>query len=297
MERPSIELSALGFQAFITALLSLAYLGLWRQQRRAYFATWSAAWAVYAVRLGAISWYLVSRRPIGLFVHQAATAITAMLLLLAAVQFSHDVSWRRRYLWLVPIAIGWAYFAIYFVRDLRVGGIAGALLLSIVTLWTGVVFWQRRIRARSSGAVVLAWTFTLWGLHHLDYPLLRPLGHGVVLGVFADVVFIVTAAVGTLFLVLGDGRRQLEARTTQLEQLTRLLLRAQEDERRRIARELHDEAGQALTAVKIELDLDGRRDASALVGKALAQVRDLGNLLRPTALDDLGLVPALRALA
>ena len=48
------------------------------------------------------------------------------------------------------------------------------------------------------GAVVLAWTFTLWGLHHLDYPLLRPLGTGVLYGVFADVVFIVAATVGMI---------------------------------------------------------------------------------------------------
>ena len=63
----------------------------------------------------------------------------------------------------------------------------------------------------------------------------------------------------------------------------------QEDERRRIAPELHDEAGQVLTAVKIELELDGRQDAGAMVGRALAQVRDISNLLRPSALDDLGL--------
>ena len=52
-----------------------------------------------------------------------------------------------------------------------------------------------------------------------------------------------------------------------------------------------------LTAVKIELELDGRHEAGALVGRALNQVRDLSNLLRPAALDDLGLVDALRALA
>src|SRR4030095_14650910 len=101
---------------------------------------------------------------------------------------------------------------------------------------------------------------------------------------------------GLMFVVLGGESRKLASRSAQLEQLTRLLLRAQEDERRRIARELHDEAGQVLTAVKIELDLEGRTDAGALVGRALAQVRDLSNLLRPSVLDDLGLIAALTAL-
>ena len=115
-------------------------------------------------------------------------------------------------------------------------------------------------------------------------------------GVFVDVLFLFAIGLGLLFVVLGSESRKLASRTGQLEQLTRLLLRAQEDERRRIARELHDEAGQVLTAVKIELDLDGRKDAGALVGRALAQVRDLSNLLRPSVLDDLGLVAALTAL-
>jgi len=110
------------------------------------------------------------------------------------------------------------------------------------------------------------------------------------------VLLIVAVSLGTLFLVLGEERRALAERSVQLEQLTRLLLHAQEDERRRIARELHDEAGQVLTAVKIGLDLEGRTEASEMVGKALAQVRDLSHLLRPTELDDLGLVPALRGL-
>jgi signal transduction histidine kinase len=91
-------------------------------------------------------------------------------------------------------------------------------------------------------------------------------------------------------------RQKREAERVRTELLARLVF-AQEDERRRIARELHDEAGQVLTAVKIELDLDDRREASAMVARALAQVRDLSNLLRPSVLDDLGLSPALRAMA
>jgi signal transduction histidine kinase len=297
VDRHTVELAALGFQAVFTLLQALVYYALWHRQRRPYFATWASAWALYAMRLGCIAAYIQTRGEPWLLAHQAGTGLTALLLLLAALQFSRGLAWRRRYAWLALAPIAWAAFAVYGIRSMMVAGVTSAVLLSSVTLWTGWVFWRHRARAQSRGPALLAATFTLWGLHHLDYPLLRAYGSGVLFGVFADVTFIMLAAIGTLFLVLGEGRRALEARNAQLEQLTRLLLRSQEDERRRIARELHDEAGQVLTAVKIELDLDGRRKASEMVARALAQVRDLSNLLRPAALDDLGLLPALRALA
>ncbi|HEY6866904.1 MAG TPA: sensor histidine kinase [Candidatus Eisenbacteria bacterium] len=291
-----VELSALGFQCVVTVLLALVSYRLWAQTRRPYFASWAVAWALYAVRLAAISAYLVTRRDIWLFAHQAVTGLTALLLLWAALQFSQNRPWHRRYAWLAVLPVAWGWTAIFVIRDFVVGGITAAALLSAVTLWTGIVFVRHWRHSRSTGAGMLAATFLLWGLHHLDYPLLRFLGSSVLYGVFADVLFIVATAVGTMFMVLSEGRKALEARAAQLEQITRLLLRAQEDERRRIARELHDEAGQVLTAVKIELDLDGRREASEMVARALAQVRDLSNLLRPTVLDDLGLIPALQSL-
>lgn len=91
----------------------------------------------------------------------------------------------------------------------------------------------------------------------------------------------------------------------QLENLSRQLLEAQELERRRIARELHDEIGQALTAVKINLQGLGQAKSSdhpcpevdesvGIVDRVLAQVRNLSLDLRPSLLDDLGLVSALR---
>jgi signal transduction histidine kinase len=296
VDRLTVELSALGFQAAVTALLAAVYLGLWRSQRRLWFATWAAGWTLYAVRLVLISAFLLDRGEVWLFAHQAVTGVTALLLLAAALQFSQGLRWRPWHAALGLLPVAWAAVAIYVIQDLAVAGLSAAAFLSAVTLWTGVVFWKHRRRDSSASATALAVTFTLWGLHHLDYPLLRPLGSGVLYGVFADVLLITTAAIGTLFLVLGDGRRALEARRRELEQLTGLLLRAQEDERRRIARELHDEAGQVLTAVKIELDLEGRGEASRMVARALDQVRDLSNLLRPSVLDDLGLLPALRTL-
>jgi signal transduction histidine kinase len=88
----------------------------------------------------------------------------------------------------------------------------------------------------------------------------------------------------------------------------RRVIEAQEVERRRLARELHDETGQALTSIL--LGLKGIRaarspeeaeqaeaDLRELVVQALQDVRSLAVELRPTALDDFGLVPALERLA
>ena len=100
---------------------------------------------------------------------------------------------------------------------------------------------------------------------------------------------------------------QLRANTLQLQTLSRRVLEAQETERRRVAHELHDELGQALTAIKINLQTRGRlRDLSTdgldvenirILDDALQQVRRLALALRPSMLDDLGLGPALRWLA
>ena len=85
------------------------------------------------------------------------------------------------------------------------------------------------------------------------------------------------------------------------------IIETQENERRRISRELHDEIGQALTAIKFNLDmiekelpqqLPGLRgrlgETKSLSNQTLTAMRQLSMDLRPTMLDDLGLVPTLR---
>jgi two-component system, NarL family, sensor histidine kinase UhpB len=73
-------------------------------------------------------------------------------------------------------------------------------------------------------------------------------------------------------------------------------LAAQEGERRRIALELHDEIGQALTAVMLRLERTEVEEAKEGLRAALEEVREIARRLRPEALDDLGLTNALRAL-
>jgi two-component system, NarL family, sensor histidine kinase UhpB len=73
-------------------------------------------------------------------------------------------------------------------------------------------------------------------------------------------------------------------------------LAVQENERRRIARELHDEVGQALTAAMLRLDRADAAEAKEGLREALVEVRQIAGRLRPEALDDLGLRNALRGL-
>ena len=73
-------------------------------------------------------------------------------------------------------------------------------------------------------------------------------------------------------------------------------LAAQEEERRRIALELHDEVGQALTAAMLRLDWAEHAEAKEGLRETLEEVREIARRLRPEALDDLGLRNALRAL-
>ncbi|MBI4503925.1 MAG: HAMP domain-containing protein [Chloroflexi bacterium] len=100
---------------------------------------------------------------------------------------------------------------------------------------------------------------------------------------------------------------QVEERTSRLGELLRKIISAQEDERYRLARELHDETAQTLGALSISLDrardtLESSRphameqilEAKAIATRLLEETRRLMLDLRPLVLDDLGLGPAIR---
>jgi CheY-like chemotaxis protein len=102
-----------------------------------------------------------------------------------------------------------------------------------------------------------------------------------------------------LVLKLEEKNVELSRRTEQLQKLSRRLLDVQESERRHLARELHDEIGQVLTVLKLNLEAIGpasRPEESdekvssciRFVDQVLQQVRGMSLDLRPSILDDLG---------
>jgi signal transduction histidine kinase len=128
------------------------------------------------------------------------------------------------------------------------------------------------------------------------------LGLALAIGVAVSVLAIVYA--GRLERRLREQMSRDVELAHDLQELSAKLVRVQEQERRHIARELHDEIGQALTAIKVELayaqqsidDAHGSptvlQTARTITDGALHQVRDLSYLLHPAALDEFGLVSA-----
>ena len=108
----------------------------------------------------------------------------------------------------------------------------------------------------------------------------------------------------------GQAMEELHLRQRDVQAISASLERMLEEERRRIARELHDELAQSMTAVKLNLGLIRQllphaglpakraiRETEDIVRRTIAEIRRIAMDLRPAILDDLGLVPALNWLA
>ncbi len=298
LDRTFVECSALGFQSVVTSILAIACYLLWRRQRGRALPDLVAGLGGLChsprlhVRVPRAARHDLAVPAPGRHRHQRDAACWPRRCRSRAASFSGASTCspsRRRWPGRGSPSTAWAacWWPASPPRCCSPASPSGPASCSGAPA-SGCRATPRRCwRAPSSCGGCITWTI----------PCCAGFGAAVLYGVFADVLFLFAIGLGLLFVVLSTERERLAARSSELEQLTRLMLRVQEDERRRIARELHDEAGQVLTAVKIELELDGRHEAGAMVGRALAQVRDLSNLLRPSALDDLGLAAALRALA
>ena len=100
-------------------------------------------------------------------------------------------------------------------------------------------------------------------------------------------------------------RHTVERQRRELQALARRVITLQEDERRTLSRELHDDIGQDITAIKLSsqmlaADEDAARraatvaDIGAIADQTVVKLRNISLLLRPPQLDELGLLPALK---
>ncbi|HUQ81705.1 MAG TPA: GAF domain-containing sensor histidine kinase [Gemmatimonadaceae bacterium] len=203
------ELNAALLQAVITMGIAGLCAFLFVQFRKRYFLWWAIAWGLYVLRIGAICGFLTTASEPWLYVHQVLTGWTALALLGAALTFAQQIEWRRPYIALVLFPPLWSYVAIYRLDNFLLAAGPAVLFLSIATLWTGWAFWRYQRRTGSRAAGVVAGVLVLWGLHHLDYPLLRARGAWNPWGYYLDIGFVLALGAGILLLVVEDLRRGL----------------------------------------------------------------------------------------
>ena len=249
-------------QAAVTLGLAGLCVFLYQQYRKRYFLYWALAWAMYALRLTAIITFMASGDRIWLYWHQVVTGWTALGILWAALIFSRQLDFRRRYLLLVLFPPIWSYAAIYQLDNFYLAAVPAVVFLSAATLWTGWVFLQHHRQVGSGAAAVLAATMLLWSVHHLDYPFFRARGTWNPWGYYLDIVFELAVGAGILLLVLEDLRGGIRTLSTLSGDLQR-------------GDEPTDQAGVLAALLERPLALPGVR-GSALYARSPAPGRYVG---------------------
>ena len=307
--RPPAELDAALLQALVTLGTAAFCWYLFARYRHGYFLWWSAAWTLYVLRIAAIVAFLTTRAEYWLLGHQILTGWTALVLLWAALTFSRSAEWRSWYGAALLFPVAWSYVAIYHLESFMLAAVPAVLFLSFATFTTAWVFLRQYRMSGARGAAVLAGVLGAWGIHHLDYPLLRAQGAWNPWGYYLDILFVLATGIGIVMLGLEEldrANRTVTVRTSELERLSARIVQQHEEERRRLSLELHDQTAQVWAAVKMQLgllregapaEMSVRLDRTlGLVDRGIQSIRSVTTTLRPPLLDDLGLGPALRAL-
>jgi signal transduction histidine kinase len=300
------EFSAGVLEAAITAALAMLCTSIWQRTKAPYFGWWAVAFTLFLLRILVIVTFIATVDRRWLVLHQVMTGWTALALLWAAVVFVHAATWKPRYWALVAFPPLWSYVAVERLDNFALAATPAVLFLSAATMWTGFVLLRYRRPETAGASTLLGWTFVLWAMHHLDYPILRAKGAWNPWGYYVDILFLLAVGAGILLLVNADLANRLGIRSLELERLGRRMVQQHEEERRRLSLELHDETAQVFAAVKMQLGIVRERVEPALaerlaralelVDEGMSSIRNVTNDLRPSLLDDLGLLPALRSM-
>jgi PAS domain S-box-containing protein len=165
---------ALIFSMAGALFLSAIYLYLYSQDGEKYLITWAVSWAIYCLRFTfqflSIKYSASILLTLG---DMLATWVSSILLVLGTFQFVG----RKAPGWMISITVlGSVLIGIAVMVPLSFQQRAWPLFLfsGAIFVWTGIQI-LKSPRIIGPGKLIIGWTFILWGVHKLDYPLLRPI--------------------------------------------------------------------------------------------------------------------------
>lgn len=309
----SVELAAQ--TALVASLLSLAGVGIalysWSERKNESFLLfWALAWGANAARW--IGFYFTLDNP-GLRPWLSTVSGAAhVCFVLGGYELLPKRRFRRAYVVIATCAVlaafsiaGWLWDASIAMEYVR-----GVAVLAVIT---GCMAWTYAVE-RLPGYAFAAVTTTVWAMFATSQLVL---GENVASNVLVP-MFNLPLLVSILLIAYQRNRRQLEqsertlrSSTEQTRELYARLSAVEDDERRALHRELHDQVGANLSALRIEVELIGTQidrgefaaarlhlqSVEEVAQETIGMARDLLAELRPPALDEYGLLAALRNFA
>ncbi len=208
-------MSALLLPAIVASIagnlfLTSTFLYLYLQEREDYMRIWTASWAVYTLRSGFQLWEgQANQVNFPVFAEQLTAWLSGLLLLWGTYVY---MGRRLPGLWrLVALAgVAWLVIAVFLPVTFFEYTLPMFLLLGIAYIWIGVVL-LRSEQYYGAGKYIAGIAFLLWGVHKLDYPLLRPLAWFAPWGFLIASLLAVAVAVGILLIFDHRVRHELSA--------------------------------------------------------------------------------------
>jgi two-component sensor histidine kinase len=194
-----------------SVMLAVVHGYLLSIQRTRALALWTAAWSVYALRFVAGAVLVV--RPdaaVALWLNQAAGVVSGLLLLWGAIR--HTSGARRVPWYWIACAVallGWLSVAVPLAVDRPILFTPVFAFLAAANFGIAIAYARTRAFSRPSRLFV-ATVFVLWGLHKLDYPLLRMIPEAAIWGYTIGTLFTIAAGVGLLLVYLEQAHAELE---------------------------------------------------------------------------------------
>ncbi|MCE5203153.1 MAG: PAS domain S-box protein [Actinomycetia bacterium] len=192
-------------------LLFAVFVYLATTERQPYLVSWSAAWGVYAVRLGCDLWgACVQGVDVAALVVGQAAAVGSSMLLLAGTYRYVGLRPPRRVLWLVGLV---TFASVVVLLAMNVPTV-WVLLPSFVVqgtahIITGAAWWRMR-GAALSWTKTTAVAFIAWGVHKFDFPFLGTASAFAPLGFMLSTLLAIAVALGVLVSYFEETRRRLQ---------------------------------------------------------------------------------------
>jgi two-component system, cell cycle sensor histidine kinase and response regulator CckA len=189
-------------------LLTLLYLYLYLQDRQRYLKIWMFSWAVYSLRFVLNLFLADNPPPILLLTTELAHLASGVLLLYGSYIFINK-PFPRAWLAGTILTAAWLPMALVFNFSFQATILPVFLFLGTVFIWTGTVFLRLR-EITGWGRIVLGCSLILWGIHKLNYPILRPLDWVAPWGYLIASLLGLTVALGVILVYFEKTRKDLQ---------------------------------------------------------------------------------------